>query len=319
MAHGLCHSQQQAVVGARASDRNNGGRTGTGGWTPRWDASPVGLEYREATAADIAEVGRDEFQTNSHPVPKIRLVEAAAEVCGNWLGIRPFPQPHREYLEQTAPNRLRWADKWLTKAPANRPPETVGTLAPLTIGVDEPAVSVEVQGAFRDPDGNALTYGATSSAPSVASVRVAESRVTVTPMSRGSATVTVTATDVGGSNTAAIQSFTVTVVAPFTDHPIVPGETPVRAIHFSELRSRIDGLRTRAGLAAYGWTDRALTARVTAVRLVHLLELRSALAGAYAAAGRQAPSWTDAAPAAGATPIRAVHLMELRAAVAALE
>ena len=78
-------------------------------------------------------------------------------------------------------------------------------------------------------------------------------------------------------------------------------------------------MRSRAGLAAYGWTDAVLTARVTPVRLVHLLELRSALAGAYAAAGRQAPSRNDAAPAAGATPIRAAHLMELRAAVAALE
>ena len=201
----------------------------------------------------------------------------------------------------------------------NRPPEPVGTLPDRTQPVDGGALVVDVAGAFRDPDGDALTYGATSSAPTVATVWVAGSGVTVTPMSPGSATVTVTATDVEGSNTPATQSFAVTVVASFTDHPIVPGETPVRAIHFSELRSRIDALRTRAGLAAYGWTDPVLTARVTPVRLVHLLELRSALAGAYAATGRQAPSWTDAAPAAGATPIRAVHLMELRASVAALE
>ena len=203
--------------------------------------------------------------------------------------------------------------------PANRPPETVGALPPLTIGLDDDAAALDVSGAFRDPDGDALTYGATSSAPAVAAAAVVGSTVTVTPLGAGTATVTVTATDGDGSNTAATQSFTVTVVAPFTDHPLVPGETPVRAIHFSELRSRIDALRTRAGLAAYGWTDPVLTARVTPVRLVHLTELRSALTGAYAATGRQAPSWTDAAPAAGATPIRAVHLMELRASVAALE
>ena len=203
--------------------------------------------------------------------------------------------------------------------PPNRPPETVGALPPLTIELDDDAVALDVSGAFRDPDGDALTYGATSSAQAVAAAAVSGSTLTVTPVGTGTATVRVTATDGDGSNTAATQSFTVTVVAPFTDHPIVPGETPVRAIHFSELRSRIDALRTRAGLAAYGWTDPVLTARVTPVRLVHLLELRSALAGAYAAAGRRAPSWTDAAPAAGAAPIRAVHLMELRAAVAALE
>ena len=103
----------------------------------------------------------------------------------------------------------------------------------------------------------------------------------------------------------------------FVDHPIVPGVTPVRAIHFTELRTRIDALREAAGLQAFPWTDRVLTAGETPVRLVHLLELREALAAAYAAGGQRAPSWTDAA--AGATPLKAAHLMELRTAVMALE
>ena len=97
--------------------------------------------------------------------------------------------------------------------PSNRPPEAVGALAPLTIGLDETAVTVDVSGAFRDPDGDALTYGATSSVPAVAAVTATGSAVTVTPVTEGTATVTVTATDVGGSNTAATQAFTVTVSA----------------------------------------------------------------------------------------------------------
>ena len=56
------------------------------------------------------------------------------------------------------------------------------------------------------------------------------------------------ATDTGGSNRTATQSFRVTVLQPFTDDPIVPGETPVRTVHFTELRTRIDGLRAAAGL-----------------------------------------------------------------------
>ena len=68
------------------------------------------------------------------------------------------------------------------------------------------------------------------------------------------------------------------VVAPFTDHPIVPGETLVRAVHFTELRTRIDALRAASGLAGFAWTNDLLTAGVTPVRLVHLLELREALA-----------------------------------------
>ena len=203
--------------------------------------------------------------------------------------------------------------------PANRPPVAVGTLAPLRVEVDEAAVTVDVSGAFRDPDGDALTYEAVSSAPGVATAAVSGSAVTVTPVAPGTSTVTVTATDTGGSNTAATQAFTVTVPRPFTDHPIVPGVTPVKAVHFTELRARIDVLRREAGLAPFPWTDRVLTAGVTPVRLAHLLELRSALGEAYAEAGRSAPRWTDAAPVGGATPIRAAHLMELRAAVTALE
>ena len=204
-------------------------------------------------------------------------------------------------------------------APANRPPEPVGGLAPLRIEVDEAAVRVDVSGAFRDPDGDVLTYAARSSAPGVASVSVSGSTVTVTPLSAGTSLVTVTATDRGGSNTPATQTFTAIVQRPFTDHPLVPGVTPVKAVHFTELRDRIDVLRREAGLAPFAWTDRVLTAGVTPVRLAHLLELRSALGDAYAAAGRSVPGWTDAAPAGGATPVRAVHLMELRAAVTALE
>ena len=105
------------------------------------------------------------------------------------------------------------------------------------------------------------------------------------------------------------------MTGPFTDDPIVPGVTPVKAVHFTELRTRIDVLRREAGLASFPWTDPALRAGVTPVRVAHLLELREALAPTYAAAGRAAPRWTDATPVSGATPIRAVHLTELRVAV----
>ena len=97
--------------------------------------------------------------------------------------------------------------------PSNRPPEAVGAVAPLAIVLDEAPVRVEVSGAFRDPEGDALTYAATSSSPGVAAVTVSESTVTVTPLSRGTSLVTVTARDAGGSNGVARQTFTVTVSA----------------------------------------------------------------------------------------------------------
>ena len=186
--------------------------------------------------------------------------------------------------------------------------------------VDDAAVSLEVAAGFRDPDGDPLTCRATSSAPAVAATTVSGSTVTVTSVAAGTATVTVRATDPSGRG--ATQSFRVAVTATatgsFSDDPLVPGVTPVKAVHFTELRTRIDALRATAGLQRFTWTDPVLGAGVTPVRLVHLLELRSALEVAYAAAGRSAPSYTDAAPAAG-IPIRATHLMELRVAVVALE
>ena len=198
-----------------------------------------------------------------------------------------------------------------------RPPVAVGALPDRTLLLGGGAVVVSVADAFRDPDGDPLTYSASSSAPQVVTVRATGARVALTALQEGAATIRVTATDPGGLS--AVQSFAVTVTtsAPFTDDPIVPGATPVRAVHFTELRARIDALRSAAGLARFSWTDPVLRAGVTPVRGVHLLDLRAALAEAYVAGGRPAPRWNDAAPAGA--PIRAAHLMELRGAVVSLE
>ena len=102
----------------------------------------------------------------------------------------------------------------------------------------------------------------------------------------------------------------------WTDDPIRPRVTPVRAIHFLELRARIDALRRGAGLPAFGWTDPTLTPGVTPVERVHLTELRAVLAEAYVAAGHAASAWTGAAVTAGTSVIEAAHLTALRAAVA---
>ena len=203
---------------------------------------------------------------------------------------------------------------------ANRAPVPSGTLPNRTLAQDI-TQDVDVSQAFVDPDGDALTYTVSSSAPHVVTAVVAGARVRLTAVGAGTATMRVTATDPGGLSAA--QSFTVTVSTTvsgsFTDDPIQPGVTPVRAVHFTELRTRIDALRAGTSLGRFAWTDPVLRARVTPVRRVHVLELRQALAEAYSASGRAAPRWTDASPAAGSTPIRALHVTELRAAVLALE
>ena len=76
----------------------------------------------------------------------------------------------------------------------------------LTEGGD--AVTIDVTGNFSDADGDELTYTASSSDASVATVSVDGSMVTVTPVGAGTATITVIARDPGGK--AAFQRFMVT-------------------------------------------------------------------------------------------------------------
>ena len=207
-------------------------------------------------------------------------------------------------------------------------PCALGTLEDISLRSGGDARVIWVGGAFRDPDGDDLTYGAATSEPMVATVEVSGSLVTVTPVAQGEATVTVTATDeslrIGNELAAAMQPFTVKVLdsgsgVGFTDHPIRRGVTPVRAIHFRELRARIDSLRVRHNMSAFPWTDGALAAGTTPIKPVHIIDLRGALDDVYVAAGRAVPTYTDTTPVGGVTFIRAAHVMELRAAVVALE
>ena len=196
---------------------------------------------------------------------------------------------------------------------------TVGTLPARTLHVGEGAVAevVTVGRGFR----HASTYRASSSAPGVATVSMSESNLTVTPVAAGAAIITVTAT--GADNSVATQRFRVTVLAAtaattFTDR-LVPGRTPIRALHFLELRTRVAALRTREGLPPVRWTDPLLTVGVTPVKRVHLTELRHALDGAFDAAGRSRPTYTDRSATPASTVVRAVHVVELRNAILALE
>ena len=208
----------------------------------------------------------------------------------------------------------------LTDAPTNRSPVLAAALPNRALAPGD-TMNVDVSGAFVDPDDDALTYSASSSAPQVVTAGVAGVAMRLTAVREGVATIRVTATDPGGLS--AMQSFTATVEVsvsePFTDHPIRPGVTPVKAVHFTELRARIDALRRAVGLPAFGWTHPDLRPGVTSVRLVHLRQLREALGAAFLAVGRAEPAWTDPAATAGSTPIRARHVMELRAAVVELE
>jgi hypothetical protein len=149
--------------------------------------------------------------------------------------------------------------------------------------------------------------------------------VTVTGGSSGSGNGTVNYTVAtnsatsprSGSMTIAGQTFTVSQNAGFTTPTITVGATTVQAVHVTQLRTRIDALRSSLMLSAFPWTG-TLTPGSTAVLAVHVTEPRTALAAAYTAAMETPPTYTDPGLAAGTT-VRAVHINELRSAVENLE
>ena len=92
---------------------------------------------------------------------------------------------------------------FLVKVP-NRAPKAVDEVDDMEVAVDS-AAEVDVAGHFEDPDGDELAYSATSSEDGVAAVVVSGSVVTVTGVAKGTAKVTVRATDTEGLS--AEQSF----------------------------------------------------------------------------------------------------------------
>ena len=96
----------------------------------------------------------------------------------------------------------------------NRPPALLGEMPAARISLGGPPVRLVLSGYFADPDGQQLTYGATSSDIAVASVALLADTQVVAGLSVGTATVTVTATDPGGLSATARMDVTVRVNRP---------------------------------------------------------------------------------------------------------
>ena len=105
--------------------------------------------------------------------------------------------------------------------PENQPPTVHGSFSDgiLMVGTTE---TLDLSNHYFDPDGDALTYDATSDDPAVTTVSVANDVLTITAVAAGTATITVTVSD--GSN-AVSQSFTVTVQEHDTAELVLSGKT----------------------------------------------------------------------------------------------
>ena len=92
--------------------------------------------------------------------------------------------------------------------PGSQAPETKGDIPAQTLTAGGGAESLDVAAYFLDPEGNELTYSAVSDHPDIVKVAMSESTLTLTPVSTGTATVAVTASD---GTAEAVQTVSVTV------------------------------------------------------------------------------------------------------------
>ena len=112
-------------------------------------------------------------------------------------------------------------------------------------------------------------------------------------------------------------SITASVPLPFADPTLTAGVNQVRALHITELQSRINALRARWGLLAFSFSP--ITAGVTSITSSHIMQMRNALNEVYVATNiNPTPVYSDAPLIAGIA-IRAVHINELRVAVGNVE
>ena len=136
----------------------------------------------------------------------------------------------------------------------NRPPVASEEIPTQSLLIEGPPVDVDVSGFFSDPDGDSLTFAATSSDAAVVAASTAEAVVRLEARAAGEATVTVTASDPEGLETqTAFNSYS-------TDHP----PYPIHVTYSSE-REPYDGFYAAVDRAIVRW-GRVLAPTVPAYR-----------------------------------------------------
>ena len=146
------------------------------------------------------------YSVNS-PSPSI----ATVSISGSTVTISPVSTGSTGKIIVTArdPDGLT-ATQDFTATVANQPPRAVGNISDVTLYKNGKTRRIPVSSKFSDPNGDTLTYSASSDKTSVATVSVSGSTVTVRSGAKGTATITVTAEDTDDAT--GTQDFDVTVI-----------------------------------------------------------------------------------------------------------
>ena len=114
----------------------------------------------------------------------------------------------------------------MTVESANQGPEAVGSIPDQTIPAGQ-TVTIDASQYFSDPDGDPLTYAATTTNVAFAAVSMSGSNLTIAGVAPGSATVTVTASDPGGLS---VQQSAAVTVESANQGPEAVGSIPDQTI-----------------------------------------------------------------------------------------
>ena len=189
--------------------------------TPRKQPNrpPAAVDDRAETAEDtpvLIDVVANDTDPDGDPLRVVAVMAPAhgtATVVAGGLRYVPAPDyngPDRfTYRVADSDGETAAAAVTVAVVPVNDAPVAVGGIPNQRLEEGGPPATLEVAPYFEDPDDEVLTYTATTSNPSVATVVAAGATLTLAAVVTGNAAVTVTATDAGGLT--ATQTFDVAV------------------------------------------------------------------------------------------------------------
>ena len=181
--------------------------------------APTAVDDRVETAEDtpvLIDVVANDTDPDGDPLRVVAVMAPAhgtATVVAGGLRYVPAPDyngPDRfTYRVADSDGETAAAAVTVAVVPVNDAPVAVGSIPNQRLEEGGPPATLEVAPYFEDPDDEVLTYTATTSNPSVATVVAAGATLTLAAVVTGNAAVTVTATDAGGLT--ATQTFDVAV------------------------------------------------------------------------------------------------------------